>query len=130
MQTNTFQAVIATNETKSYAIFLYSEIEWLGGKGVVGVIDGRGRPLFAVKLTYSIIESDISGILVVDLNKYYWDSATTQGDTSHKETSKLAMYRDKLRQPLKMLQQSIDLYLKWFPQYTCMIASHAFNGHH
>ena len=116
MQTNTFQAVIATNETKSYAIFLYGEIEWLDGKAVVGVIDGHGRPLFAVQLTRSIIDSfiraDPSRILVVDLNKYYWDSATTQDDTNHKETSKLAMYRDKLRQPLEMLQQSIDLYLK------------------
>lgn len=116
VQTNTFQAVIATNETKSYAIFLYGEIEWLDGKTVVGVIDGRGYPLFAVELTYSIIESFIraypSGILVVDLNKYYWDSVTTQDDTSHKDTSKLSMYSGKLRQSLEMLQQSIDLYSK------------------
>jgi hypothetical protein len=104
----------ANNETQSYAIFLYSEIEWLGDYAVIGVLDGHSLPLFAFRLTRSIIKRLVqafpSGVLVADLNKYYQESATTQDAMpGHDDTSKLALYSAELRKPLEILQRSIDL---------------------
>ena len=127
IQANTFQAVIATGTTEnsteiqSYAIFLYSQIEWLDDNAVIGVIDGRGRPLFVLGLTPSIIQNLVqgpsSGVLVVDLNndnmlQYQEESTTSQDAMGHHDTSKLSAYSAQLQKPLEVLQQSIDLYLK------------------
>lgn len=121
LQTNTFQAVIATGTTKnqaqSYAIFLYSELGWLDENAAIGVIDGHGLPLFAFGLTQSVLEylmhAHPSGVLVAALDKYwYQESATTQNAMGQGDVSKLSVYSAKLHKPLEVLQQSIDLYLK------------------
>ena len=135
-QTNTFQGVFATgtlkNKTQSYAIFLYGRLEWLDENAAIGVIDGRGRPLFVFGPTQSVLENLIqappSGVLVAALDKYwYQESTTTQNAMGQGDTSKLAAYSAKLRKPLEVLQQSIDLYLKWFSTVQChAIASHSF----
>ena len=121
LQTNTFQAVIATGTTKSqtqsYAIFLYSEFGWLDENAAIGVIDGRGHPLFVFGLTRPVLEYLVqarpSGVLVAALDKYwYQESATTQDAMDQGDMSKLSAYSAKLHKPLEVLQQSIDLSLK------------------
>lgn len=120
-QTNTFQAVIATGTTKSqtqsYVIFLYCELGWLDENAAIGVLDGQGHPLFVFGLTQYIIRDVLqappSGVLVAALDKYwYHESVTTQTAEDQGDTSKLSAYNAKLRKPLEVLQESIDLYLK------------------
>ena len=121
---NTFQAMIATDtargQTQSYAIFLYSELEWLDENGDIGVLDGHGNPLFVFGCSYCIIEELLkappSGVLVASLDEYwYHESVTaTQDSMAQKEihVSKLSVYSAKLHKPLEVLQESIDLYLE------------------
>lgn len=121
LQTNTFQAVIATGttngQTKSYVIFLYCELGWLDKNAAIGVLDGHGHPLFVLGLTQYIIKEVLqappSGVLVADLDKYWYnESITAEAAESQGDTSKLSEYSDNLRKPLEVLQESIDLYLK------------------
>ena len=121
-QPNTFQAMIATDtargQIQSYAIFLYSELEWLDENGAIGVLDGHSNLLFVFGCAYCIIEELLkappSGVLVASLDKYWYHKSVTatQDAMGQKETSKLSVYSAKLHRPLEVLQESIDLYLE------------------